>query len=249
MPTAVTGYTRNEFIAQLQDIVGNNSNTFLTQCQDNITAWVQQFYTAYDWNFCLKNGVNDNFKFTTVSGQSTYTINTANFGFESNATYIESIYSQNPGQTRKLIKFEIQELRTGDPGQIATGYPFYWFPVTEKEILIYPTPSAGTAGETLYCDGKVLGLEINSNVSIPVPYQKQDLFLQFCLYKCLRRERDPRTQEEYTFYKQLLSEAIQDDMRNEDTNLRVRTVNEQLGPGVPSDLNYRLWYTPNSSGL
>lgn len=248
MPTPVTGFSRDEFIAQLVDIVGNYSQSFLTQCQNNITSWVQQFYTLSDWNFVLKNGVNDNFKFVTVSGQSTYTINTANFGFESNATYIESMYSQNPGQTRKLIKFEIQELRTGDPGQIATGYPMYWFPVTEKEVLIYPTPSSGTAGETLFIDGKVIGQEINTNVQIPVPYQKQDCFLQFCLCKCLRRERDPRFADELAYFKELYAQAVADDMRNEETNLRVRTVNEQLGPGYPTDLNYRLWYTPNSSG-
>jgi len=243
-PTAIVGFTRNQFIDNIVDTVGNRSATFRAQCETNITSWVLEFYAESDWGFTYKNGVNDLFRFSTIAGQSTYVINTANFGFESETQYIESIYSQTAGQQRKLIKFTLQDLRVSDPGQIAQGWPQYWFPAGNKEVVIYPTPMAGTT-ETLFCDGKVIGQEINSNITLPIPYKFQDLFFQFCLVKCLRRERDPRRGEEKQSFELAKRSAIADDIRDEDSNLRFETVNEKLGPLIANNLNQRLWWTPN----
>jgi len=242
-PLPIVGFTRDQFIDNLVDTVGNTSASFRAQCVNNMTAWVEQFYAESDWKFTYKNGVADNFKFTSLPGVSTYTINTANFGFESDATYIESVYTQTLGQQRKLIKFELQDLRVGDPGQICKGYPNYWFPSGNKGVVLYPTPMSGQS-ETIYCDGKVIGQEINSNVVLPIPYKLQDLFFQFCLCKCLRRERDPRRKEETQYYEIDKRKAISDDIRDEESNLRFETVNEKLGVAVPNDLNTRLWFTP-----
>ena len=237
-PTAITGFTRDEIISQLQDTVGNSSSSFQSALTTNITAWLYQFCKLADWSWLYKNGVANSLSFSTANGTSAYTMNTVTCGFELNATNIESIYSQTTGKKRKLIKLELNDLRTGDPGQDSTGDPYFWSPYGRQGIVLYPTP---TTTETLYIDGKVHGAELTTNVTLPVPYECQELFFQFCLTKALRRERDPRSKEELAIFGQMLKLEIAANMNEIESSLRFKTVNEALGNANPQDLNSRIW--------
>lgn len=237
-PTAITGFKRDEVITQLLDTVGNSSSAFQGALETNITSWLYQFCKLADWSWLYKNGVADAMSFATANGTSKYTMNTATCGYELNSTNIESIYSQTTGKKRRLKKLELVDIRVGDPGQDSTGDPYFWAPFGRQGVLLYPTP---TSIETLYVDGKVHGTELNSNVTLPVPYECQELFFQFCLTKALRRERDPRSKEELAIFGQMLKAEVAANQQELESSLRMKTPTEAMGYVNPQDLNSRLW--------
>ena len=238
MPTAITGFTRDEVINQIIDIVGNSSSAFSVMLQNNITSWQYEFLGLHDWSFLRKNGVADSISFSTSNAVSKYTLNTATIIAEMDNTNVECIYSQTAGKERKLSKVELGEIRVGDPGQTADGDPYFWAPYGRQGIVLYPTP---TGTETLYVDGKTHGTELHTNVPLSIPYKYQDLFIQWCLFKALRRERDPRAREELQTFTGILKANISEDTREITSNLRVLTANEAIGTDADGDLNSRLW--------
>lgn len=238
VPTALTGFTRDQFITQIMDTVGNSSASFQSALESWITAWLYQFFKLTDWTWLHKNGVADGMSFTTSNGVANYTMNTATCGYEINGTNIESVYIQTTGKARKLVKIDSDSLRTGDPGQEASSDPYFWAPFGRQGITLYPTP---TATETIYLDGKIHGAELNSNITIPIPYECHEILFQWCLTKALRRERDPRAKEELAILGPMLKVEITANMLELESTLRMKTVNETLGAANPQDLNTRLW--------
>lgn len=239
MPSSVAGFTRDEAISQIQDIVGNNSATFLSVLQTNITAWQYEFLGLNDWSFLMRTGIHDGNVFFTVALQSNYTLNTATLGVEMNVTNVESLYIQNAGSARKLTKISTIELENFDPGQEApAGKPYYWIPSGRQKIVLYPTPSGI---ETVGVDGKIHGAELHTNITLPIPYQYQDLFIQWCLCKSLRRERDPRAAEEYRIFQGSLRAAIADDKRELQSDARMKFQDELDGPNSEGTFDQRVW--------
>lgn len=240
MPTAIVGFTRDEAINQIIDIIGNNSATFLTYLQTNITSWEYEFYYLHDWSFAHVNGVADSVDLAVVANTSSYTLNTATIGYEMDSLNVEAIYSQTSGNERKLIPTTLRDIRISDPKQASTGKAMFYAPYGRQGITLWPTPNAN---ETLYIDGKIHGTELNSNITIPIPYKFQELFIQFCLTKALRRERDPRATSELQVFSNQLKYAIAEDLRYLESNLRMKTTNEEIFPPTQHDLNTRLWFT------
>ena len=237
MPTRV-GYTRNEVISIVQDIVGNSSASFLNALKTGISAWQLEFYNLHDWNFSLDQKI----FFNSIIGGVEYNVLDLSFPEESifNSN-IESIVCITPGGQRKLIKATMDDIRTNDPGGISQGRPTYWYQLGFNVFGLWPIPNIV---ERFQVEGKheagfISGSDLDYGLNIP--YKYQDCFVQFCLVKALRRERDPRVAQEMAMFKEQLRIAVTEDMRNLDSNLRVKTANEQFLNAGNFTLNFSLW--------
>lgn len=237
MPT-VAGYTRNEIISILSDMVGNNSVSFVNALKTGFSGWMLEFYNMHDWNFTLAGEV----FFNSIIGGSQY--NVLSLGFPEDFIFnsnIESMVCITPGGNRKLAKVTETQVRTWDPGEIAVGRPTVYYELGFNVFGLWPVPNIA---ERFKVSGKHEAPYIDDtsgNNSLQMPYKYQDCFLQYCFVKALRRERDPRAKEELMIFKEQLRIAITDDMRNLESNLRVQTANENFGSTGAYNLNYVLW--------
>lgn len=234
MTTAITGMQRQDIAAYLVEIVGNNSSAFRSHLDGLLTAWQYEFCNLHDWRFLHINGAANSTYFTTVQGQFKYTLNTATCGLEIDATNIEALYLikgiGTNTETRRLRKVNIDGIRLGlGTSAEFQEKPLYWAPAGRQEVLIYPTPDNST--ERISIDAKILPSELSTDATqLVIPYQYQDLFMQFCLAKALRRERDPRASEEMVVAQQMLRLAISNDKRELENNDMWGDPNEALTP-------------------
>lgn len=243
MPT-LTGYSRNEIIQIVLDMTGDGSSKFRNHMVQNFAAWQMEFFSLHDWNFahntprCTPEPI-----LRTIEGERCYSV--PDIGSPTlNADQIESIVCISQGQGRKLTKTTLSEIRLNDPEGIQTGRPMFYFPLTMTEIELWPVPNVV---EEFVVEGK---FEANAAASftnitdfspLDIPYKYQDCFLQFIFCKGLRYQRDPRQKDEILIFKDQLRIAIAEDMRNLESNLRMKTTNETIGPPGSYDINYRLW--------
>lgn len=234
MPTAITGLTWGDIYNQLIDIVGNSSSTFGSHLTTMKNAWQYEFCNLHDWRFLHINGATDSVYFTLVQGQVKYTLNTATCTKEIDAANVEALYLiKGVGtntETRRLRKVPLDQIRLGfGTGSEFQGKPLYWAPSGRQEVLLFPTPDNST--ERVSIDAKILPTElVDTTSNLAIPFQYQDLFLQFCLAKALRRERDPRASEEMVVAQQMLRLAIDNDKRDLESNDMIGTPNEALTP-------------------
>lgn len=240
MPTEILGYSRNEVVAILQDMIGNTSASLQNAIRTGISAWQMEFINMHDWSFTHNiPRCNPEPRLYTIPGQRCYSLS---FGAQVVwSNNVESIVCLTPGGERKLIATTMQDARINDPGGISTGRPTFWFPLNMEEIELWPVPDRE---EEFVVEGKFEPSFISGNATdyaLDIPYKYQDCFVQFCFVKALRRERDPRAKEEMMFFKEQLRIAITEDMRNLDSNLRMKTTNEQFVGANTFDLNFALW--------
>lgn len=245
MPVLVSGFMRDEFIEQLQDVVGNNSSDFRTYLQKMITAWQFEFNGMHDWSYLHKSGEEDSLSFQTTIDEKSYTTNTATVGFEMDVSNIETIYTKTADHARVLTKVSLEELKKWDPGEeTPTNYPTHWAPYGRQGVIVYPTPHVQ---ETFYIDGKVDGAELYdpsnpaTDVQIPIPYKRQSCFFQFCLYKALQRERDPSAEKELQVFQSALRVAVADDTRELMSTLRIKSYDEMVTGDRYYDLDTVIW--------
>jgi hypothetical protein len=247
MPVEGAGYSRNELTSIIMDMVGNQSGSFQASIYKGITAWQYAFYNLHDWTFAHSAPrCGPEPTLNTEVGVRCYDI--SNFGspviFTPNIEHITCITAN---AARPIEKGTLAAVRRSDPEGRTQGQPTLWIPLNMNEIEFYPVPNVS---ETFVIEGKAepnfisgTGVSAPADYPIDVPFKYQELFLQFCFVKALRRERDPRAKEELLIFKSDLRDAIAEDMRQLESNLRMQTTNEHFGSGVPYDINARLWYT------
>ena len=245
MVDSVTGFTRIDAINDVIDYVGNENSNFRSMLEKNITRWQHLFYKLHDWKFAHKNGVADSISFALVADQSLYSLNTATIGAEMAAKDIETLYSQTDGKERSLHKTTLADLRRIDPGQQDTGSPTAYAPSGDRAIVVYPVPASADLSDTLFIDGKVLGVDLDTDTTpLDIPYEYQEVFIKWLIFKALKRERDKGADSELLEFKELFRSIVADDNSDLESNLRWATEAEhftQHGHEVP--LNRVLWET------
>lgn len=238
MPTALTGFTRSEIIANTMNSMGNPSSRLRQQMESEFTSWAYEFYNLHKWGFLYKDGRRDTIKFATVATQSYYTLNTATCGAEFESGRVEALYITSATKARQLTKRTPEEIKNVDPGLSQTGDPILWAPISPSSVLLWPTP---TSIEDVYIDGYHNGGEVNTDIALPIPYKYQALFRLWIFTKALNVDRDPREGEELKKFMVLLRSAISADMSDVESNLRFKTASEADRGGTMSADSLVFW--------
>jgi len=242
MPSATTGYTRNELINLVMSMIGSNNANLSSYMQSCMSGWQNEFFQMHDWTWshntarCGPSPVLD-----TIIGQRCYDITSIGNPIVL-ANNIESIVCITSGGGRKLVKTNMQDIRAVDPEGIQQGRPTFWCWLNMTEIEFWPIPDVA---ERFVIEGKFEPDFISgaSDVTLQIPYKYQDCFKQYLYCNALQFERDPNFAPQLAVFQQKLKLAIDDDNRSLEENLRMKTVNEQItSPGI-WDLNSRLWFT------
>lgn len=240
MPTSSAGYTRDELIANVLGIIGNNNIGLQSYLVNQISALQNEFYQLHDWSFAHNSPRSTPVTFSTVVGQRAYDLFT--LGQNIVASNIASLICISPNSGQSLMKTTLEDVRVSDPAGIVVGQPTFWFPVTMQIIELWPVPNIvlqyvveGKAESTFISDV--------SNTNLSIPYRYQGVFQQYVLIHAMQYERDPRYTSEFQIFQAKLNTAIREDMRNLESNLRLLTANEALSFPGAFDLNQRLWYT------
>ena len=248
MPDSIQGFTRIEMVTKVLDTMGRSTdNTLKARLNDDINFAQLAFWKVMDWKFTYKNGVQDSMKFTLVTGQTIYTLNTATIGYEMRNTDIDRMYVLDPSFARTIHKLPSRDLRRYDPGSQVEGFPEAYAPYKHNAVEVWPVPDANANGKDIYLDGKILPTWLSSDSQYSViPIEYQETFLQYLLVRTLSRERDPRQGEELAIFKDMLKVDQQYDLKEVENNLRIKWPEEEVGadgtqyPGVTNAV--RNWW-------
>lgn len=230
MPSATLGWTRDEIVTKVLDTMARPSDaTLQARLQEDINFAQVRFWKMTDWRFAYKNGVADTFRILMATGTSTYTLNTANCGYEARVTDLERAYFITTSFGKPLFKTDLRQIRLWDPARQSSGVPEYYAASAHNSIEIWPIPSSTVNGEYLYFDGKVLPSFISTSGAYPtIPVEYQETFIQYLLVRAYSREGDPRQTTELQVFKDMLAADVRHDSKEVESNLRMKTAEEEL---------------------
>lgn len=244
MSDPILGFTRDEIITKVLGSIGRlNNGTLRIRLQDDINFAQIAFWKMYNWRWGMKNGISDNMFFTLVTGQTTYTLNTATIGYEMRNTDIDKIHIVNPSWARVLNKVTEREIRAIDPQRASLTMPEMYCNSGNNKIDLWPIPNTEQNGVIVYIDGKVMPPYISSGNQYPdIPIEYQETFIQYFLARTLSVERDPQQATELKIADKLIRVDKDYDLQEVEQNLRIKFPEEEFypQPGRPWVIQ-RLW--------
>ncbi len=244
MPSATQGWNRGEIVDKVLDTLGRTGDIELeTRLLEDINFAQLHFHKMLDWKYLRKNGVQDGLSLTLVAGQGVYTLNTAEIGFEMRVTDVDKIYSVNPQYASVLTRVDQREIRLTDPQLQQTSFPDCYAAVDHNRIQVWPIPSTSVNGQILYIDGKVQPAFMTLDADYPdIPIEYQEAFLQYLTILGYKRENDPRWKDLMAEFEKQLREDKQNDLREVESNLRMKWPEEELNGGRNSDAAATAWH-------
>jgi len=269
MPSATSGWNRDELIMKVLDTLGRTTDTTLkARMQEDINFAQLGFWKLFDWKFARTQGgsttftcyqalANQTARYSTTqtdSGGNTVAIRTSD---------IEKVYLgynvSNPSSTtyqkfsRVLKRVENRDQILADPGFEDTGIPEYYYPVGNDKIEIWPPPDTSkntpvdlvdaTNGTYLWIAGKRMPNFMDDSTDYPdIPIEYQETFYHYLLWRTLSRERDPRQTDELAILNAMVANDKRTDLSEPDNNLRMKWPEEELNDRA-SNLRYQdvLW--------
>lgn len=248
MPSSTLGWTRLEIITSVLDTIGRTGDATLKAKLDNeINLYQLRFWKLYDWKFGHYDGADDGV--TLVPAVSTIGVNSNGAGFNLRTTDIEKVVlgDLTSRLTQTLTKMHQRDIIKLDPTIVAGtptfGVPRAWYTVDDDRISLYPLPNATViANCALYLYGRRMPTFMDADGDYPdIPIEYQETFIQYCVYRALNRERDPRSSEELILFEKMLKEDKQYDLEELESNYRIKYIEEELGGDGDPSLDNVLW--------
>lgn len=244
MPSATLGWNRDEIVSKILDTLGRTGDSTLqSRLQEDINFAQLTFWKFYDWRWGATNGLTDGVYLTLVTGTNTYTLNTSGITVEMRNTDVSKLYMTDATFARVLIKAELRELRTWDPGKTNQQCPEFYAESGNNSIELWPKPTSTVNGLKIYVDGKRMPTFITTGAAYPdVPIEYQETFIQYLLVRALSRERNATATAELAIFKDMLKNDLQCDLKEIESNLRMKWPEEEYSIGNVTDTRDRaMW--------
>lgn len=269
MPSATSGWTRDELIMKVLDTLGRTTDTTLkARMQEDINFAQLGFWKLFDWKFARTNGSSQSFTCYVALADGSARYSTTQTDVSGNSVSIrtsdiEKVYlsynAANPSSTtyqkfsRVLKRVENRDQILADPGFEDTGIPEYYYPIGNDKIEIWPYPDTSkntpadlvdaTNGTYLWIAGKRMPNFMDDSGDYPdIPIEYQETFYQYLLWRTLSRERDPRQTDELAILNAMVANDKRTDLSEPDNNLRMKWPEEEFNDRA-SNLRYQdvLW--------